>query len=898
MKKFFYTLFAILAFVACSESDVDNNEARIDINSMGALNFDLDGGEKVFSFSSTTAWTASIDSLSKSWCNIDKTSGPAGNAEIIITLLPNDDSNVRIATLTLSAGTVNVEVLIIQNYDKNKERKALIAFYKALDGDNWKSIWGHTDIKNENWCSNAPISSWAGILTNEDGRVTKIWLPGCNLTGTIPPEIGDLTELEVLQLNNNNITGELPSELFSLRNLKDLNLQVNQIEGEIPNEMENLTNLEYLRLDDNNIEGSIPQCLTSLTKLKVVQFGGTNISGEIPSKIGNLIDLETLIISETQISGSIPESLRNLKKLNRLLLSFCNLNGNIPTQIGNLTRLNELWLQGNSLTGPIPESLKDITSLRDLCLFDNQLSGKIPASFYNWDFWKSWWGHSIDGNNFKFEDLTLPGPNAVVECFDGQIIDLEKEYPQHKYTILFGWEENGVFTSSILPQIKEIYQTYSEEDVKIIGWGDALVTTKEQALEYILQEEMLWNNFYYDPNGYNPFKVDSYPTKYIESVTVVDSSGTIVFSDVFDRDIYKWNNYFTLLLENDFKGIDLGDIYESTDYSKDGEVKQLQKATKGKGIDVVLMGDAYSDRLIADGTYDRTMNVAMEKFFEKEPYKSFRDHFNVYSVTVVSKHDTYIMGASTALEGFFGEGTEVGGNDGTVFKYGLKAIGEERMDDALFVIMMNSPQYAGTCYSYYPANDSGDWGDGVATAYFPVGTDDEALAQVLHHEAGGHGFSKLGDEYQYEGTISAEEIEIAHHQETFGWWKNIDFTSDPTKVKWSHFLTDFRYANEGLGVYEGSFTYSIGAYRPTENSIMRYNVGEFNAPSREAIYYRIHKLAYGADWEYDYEEFVKWDERNRNKEQTRGIPYRLDIPDNFEPTHPPVVINKSWRDAK
>ena len=71
-----------------------------------------------------------------------------------------------------------------------------------------------------------------------------------------------------------------------------------------------------------------------------------------------------------------------------------------------------------------------------------------------------------------------------------------------------------------------------------------------------------------------------------------------------------------------------------------------------------------------------------------------------------------------------------------------------------------------------------------------------------------------------------------------------------------------------------------------------------NHSSREAIYYRIHKLAYGPDWEYDYEEFVKWDEKNRNKEQTRGIPYRLDIPEDFQPTHPPVVINKSWRDAR
>jgi hypothetical protein len=112
--------------------------------------------------------------------------------------------------------------------------------------------------------------------------------------------------------------------------------------------------------------------------------------------------------------------------------------------------------------------------------------------------------------------------------------------------------------------------------------------------------------------------------------------------------------------------------------------------------------------------------------------------------------------------------------------------------------------------------------------------------------------------------------------EQFGWYKNIDYirfdwqTHEPiydyineSTVKWRHFLSDPRYANEGLGIYEGAFTYYMGAYRPTENSIMHHKTGGFNAPSREAIYIRIHKLAYGDDWEYDYEEFVKYDAKNR-----------------------------------
>ena len=352
-----------------------------------------------------------------------------------------------------------------------------------------------------------------------------------------------------------------------------------------------------------------------------------------------------------------------------------------------------------------------------------------------------------------------------------------------------------------------------------------------------------------------------------------------------------------------FKGYDYGDLsefypehYTSTDYSQDGKVTTLQTATKGNGIDIVLMGDGYSDRQIADGTYDKTMNIAMEKFFSEEPYKTYRDHFNVYSVKAVSATEGYDHG-NTAFSGFFGDGTLVGGNDNHVFNYALKAIGNERMNEALVVVMMNSTRYAGTCYMYYPSV-AGGYGNGVSISYFPVGEDENALAQVLHHEAGGHGFAKLADEYAYEsmGAIPATEVTTTKEQQnTWGWWKNVDFTSAPSATRWSHFINDTRYANDGLGAYEGGLTYWTGVWRPTENSIMRYNTGGFNAPSREAIYYRIHKLAYGDSWQYDYEEFVKYDAINRKAAASSYNPYRQT---NCKPLHAPVVIRKSWKDAQ
>ena len=341
------------------------------------------------------------------------------------------------------------------------------------------------------------------------------------------------------------------------------------------------------------------------------------------------------------------------------------------------------------------------------------------------------------------------------------------------------------------------------------------------------------------------------------------------------------------------------DYYVSTDYSSDGVVKALQTATVGNGIDIVLMGDAYSDRQIADGSYEADMEYMYDNLFTWEPFKTHKDMFNVYYVNVVSATEGY-DNAGAALGGYFGDGTLVGGNDNKCFSYALNVITEDEMDEALIIVAMNSDAYAGTCYMYYPESVTGTYGSGPAVAYFPKGGDQTTFAQLLHHEANGHGFAKLADEYAYEdmGEVTGDYVsEIQTQQNNWGWWKNVDFTDDPDQVRWSYLLGDDRYANEGLGVFEGGLTYWSGVWRPTENSIMRYNSGGFNAPSREAIYYRIHKLAYGDNWEYDYEDFVEYDAVNRLSSASAPQRSRRNyVERQFEPTVPPVVLNRSWRD--
>ncbi len=418
--------------------------------------------------------------------------------------------------------------------------------------------------------------------------------------------------------------------------------------------------------------------------------------------------------------------------------------------------------------------------------------------------------------------------------------------------------------------------------------------------------------------GYDPFGSEWWSTPKIKTVYCRAIIPPIVYNNPGDErynfedltifvpeqfiDAYKNSNYW-IKYRDYIKGYSYTDLpeidfYISSDYTQDGEVTILQTATKGDGIDIVLMGDAYSDRQVADGTYKADMETIYNNLFTEEPYKSFKDHFNVYYVNVVSATEGYEH-SGTALGGFFGGGTLVGGDDNTVFQYALKAISEEEMDEALLIVAMNSDNYAGTCYMYYPQSNGSDYGTGVSVSYFPKGGDAETFAQLLHHEACGHGFAKLADEYAYEdyGNVPDDYVtQIREQQSNWGWWKNVDFTSDSTQVRWKKFLDDTRYANDGLGIFEGGLTYWSGVWRPTENSIMRYNTGGFNAPSREAIYYRIHKLAYGAEWVYDYEKFVEYDAVNRKT--SAAVSTKSPSVVQYRPLHPPVVHNKSWRDAK
>lgn len=325
-----------------------------------------------------------------------------------------------------------------------------------------------------------------------------------------------------------------------------------------------------------------------------------------------------------------------------------------------------------------------------------------------------------------------------------------------------------------------------------------------------------------------------------------------------------WRQYLT---PYHFDNIDPPAPYVSTDYSLDGKVTVLQTATEGNGVDLVLMGRGYTDRLIANGTYLSNMEEAAEAFFEPEPFHSFRHLFNVYVVNVVSEREDGFPGVGGNTTGYLQSASH-----DTFLEYAMKAVPDERIDYATISLLHYTPYSIDIEEGYTtnitrPSVERTDYGTGIGFAVYAYTS--HGVKPLTRHEVGGHGFGKLHDEYTHlsdgasASPIQIEALQLSHKN---GENLNVDVTSDPEKVLWAHFLSDPRYENERLGVYEGAFLH--GVYRPSENSIMNDCQGGYNAPSREAIYRRIHKIAYGPEWEYDYEAFVMYDQGANNIKPT------------------------------
>ena len=191
------------------------------------------------------------------------------------------------------------------------DRAALEALYDATDGPNW------TD--NTNWKTDAPLGQWYGV-TMHQGRVWGVDLHDNALAGSIPSDLGSLTNVRWLFLSSNALTGTIPGELGNLTNLQSLTMGFNDLSGPIPNELGRLVNLRYLDLIYNDLSGPIPSTLAGLVALETLFLNDNELTGRVPAWLGNLDQLRSLSLSDNPLTGPIPDELWNLVNLEWLLI--------------------------------------------------------------------------------------------------------------------------------------------------------------------------------------------------------------------------------------------------------------------------------------------------------------------------------------------------------------------------------------------------------------------------------------------------------------------------------------------------------------------------------------------------------------------------------------------------
>lgn len=300
----------------------------------------------------------------------------------------------------------------------------------------------------------------------------------------------------------------------------------------------------------------------------------------------------------------------------------------------------------------------------------------------------------------------------------------------------------------------------------------------------------------------------------------------------------------------------------------------LQKATKGNngGINIVLLGDGFNAKDIASGKYLNDIKQEVEYFFGIEPYKTYRDYFNVYTAIPLSTESGVGTVNTIRYNRFnttFTGGVGLKADYDEVFDYALGAptVNKSNLNQTLIIMVPNSTDYGGICQM---------WEDGSAIAFCPQSTYGYPLDTrgVIQHEAGGHGFGKLGDEYIYHNAfIDFCDCTCCGHvfefnaAKSLGWFDNLELTGKMHSVGWSHLIFDDRYSDI-VDIYEGGYMHNRGVFRSEPNSCMNNDIPYYSTISRESIVKRI--KAYAGET-YSFEDFVKNDKRDAGIVESRAF---------------------------
>lgn len=657
-------------------------------------------------------------------------------------------------------------------------------------------------LRSDNWCSDKPLSQWYGVETDEQGHVTALRLARNNLAGMVPEQIGLLVHLRHLDLSWNELEGDL-----------------------------------------DIVEGA-----------------------NWYSIYDNLLELETIDMCHNKLTGSPPGSWSRLTKLHYLDLSSNRLTGTpIPIQWEHKFRDGECM---------------DVN-------FNDNYFGKVIAFVEKHPEWsrlalrmirQKFMVIGLEGTgDLRYENVYLP-EIILHDLRDGSQRSLRELYSANKLTMLLSWnplqQESVDFMQTAVKRLHTLYGPQGFAVVAITPEGEQYRQATEQ---YLAAHEVPWPvvTDYTDAQG----KRMIIPTYPYPSALFVDQSGKVVedlFSEkrISDPEWYSGKPLTTLdMVGEPFKVTDMMNAlmkqtfgnseYQSTDFSMDKQYVTLQTATRGKGVDIVLIGDAFTDIDIQTGFYRQLMEYAMESFFALEPMKSYREYFNVHMVYAVSNnayicedrsHSAMQIATSNYRDGeidprfqFIDEYTIVCPRPAYMFRFPS--------------IIINGYTTGVTYLNSYTQNYA-------FLGYSPGGL--LRTKNLLQHESVGHGFGCLADEYDnyisdgnYQITESARKR--LQGEQAKGWCQNVSLTNDPKQVPWAHLIGQPRFPK--VGIYEGGYYYVKGVWRSESQSIMlESSYLYFNAFCREQIVKRILEISGEG---YTFEKFLEKDREdspNRSSE--------------------------------
>ena len=293
----------------------------------------------------------------------------------------------HVTGLDLSYYNLTGSLAIEEVWENLPELTHLVLAYNWLGGGVPASLTSLTNLQVLDLSYNT-LTDPLPVGMENLAELTHLNLENCHMGGPegapIPAELGNLTKLEVLNLQWNEFKGPIPPELGDLENLVVLNLHESfRLTGGIPRELGQLTNLQELILSFTRVGGTIPPELGNLTNLERLHLWYCDLGGDIPPELGNLVELEEFLLFQNHLSGSIPPELGNLVNLRRFDAGENELTGSIPEELGQLGNLTHLVLLDNQLSGAIPVDLGYLVNLSHLCLFGNLLSGPVPMSLTN-----------------------------------------------------------------------------------------------------------------------------------------------------------------------------------------------------------------------------------------------------------------------------------------------------------------------------------------------------------------------------------------------------------------------------------------------------------------------------------------------------------------------------------